>query len=311
MFNLRSLDLNLLTIFETIYELGSVSGAAERLALSQSATSHALSRLREACGDELFTRSGHGLSPTPVANAMYPPIKQALEALRTSLADASSFDPETSQRQFQISVPHPMGPFFILGLRRAASRAAPRVVLNFDTVSRPIGLEDSLRNGIIDIAIDWLPITFEPFVNKKLFDDRLAIVVRRDHPKIRTATTIQDLHKEDFVSLHRRRRDEQLPHSLQRFAMMGFREIVQVSELLEIPTVVATTDLLGLFPTSMGPILEKRLGLRFLPAPLNLPPLPIYASWHEARRSDTGHRWLRDLVTADLSNKNLVAPSRL
>ena len=72
MFNLRRLDLNLLTVFEAIYELGTVSAAAERIALSQSATSHALSRLREACNDELFVRAPQDLSPTPVAQAMYP-----------------------------------------------------------------------------------------------------------------------------------------------------------------------------------------------------------------------------------------------
>ena len=88
MFNLRSLDLNLLTVFEAIYELGTVSSAADRLALSQPATSHALSRLRKACRDELFVRGHKALSPTPTANAMYPVIKQALEALRTSLAEA-------------------------------------------------------------------------------------------------------------------------------------------------------------------------------------------------------------------------------
>src|SRR3954470_18847699 len=93
MFNLRSLDLNLLTVLEAIYEVGTVSGAAERLSLSQSATSHALSRLRDGCRDTLFVRAGKGLSPTPVAKAMYPAVKQALEALRTSLAEASGFDP--------------------------------------------------------------------------------------------------------------------------------------------------------------------------------------------------------------------------
>jgi DNA-binding transcriptional LysR family regulator len=242
---------------------------------------------------------------------MYAPIKQALEALRTSLGDASGFDPATSQRRFQISIPHPMGPFFILVLWKAASKVAPRVLLNFDTVSRPIGLEDGLRDGIIDIVVDWLPITLEPFVNKKLFDDRLTNVVRADHPRIGPDATIEELHKEEFVGLHRRRRDEQLPQSLQRFARLGFRETVRVSELLEIPTVVAATDLLGLFPTSMGPTLEKRLGLRVLPAPLNLPSLPIYAIWHEARRGDTGHQWLRELMTGELSNKNLMTPNRL
>src|SRR5215472_6011933 len=70
MFNLRLLDLNLLTVFETIYEVGSVSGAADRLALSQSAASHGLSRLRDACKDDLFVRVRQGLSPTPAAQEM-------------------------------------------------------------------------------------------------------------------------------------------------------------------------------------------------------------------------------------------------
>src|SRR4051794_39804961 len=58
MINLRSLDLNLLTVFEAIYETGTVTGSGDCLALSKSATSHALSRLREACGDALFIRAG-------------------------------------------------------------------------------------------------------------------------------------------------------------------------------------------------------------------------------------------------------------
>ena len=122
MFNLRSLDLNLLTVFEAIYEVGTVSGAADRLALSQSATSHALARLRDACKDDLFVRAHQGLSPTAVAQEMYPAIKQALDALRATLAEASGFDPGTSQRRFRISIPHPMGPFYALDLTRRLQR---------------------------------------------------------------------------------------------------------------------------------------------------------------------------------------------
>src|SRR5215471_5234745 len=137
MFNLRSLDLNLLTIFEAIYELGTVNAAADRLALSQSTTSHALSRLREACGDDLFVRTRKGLIPTPAAKDLYPAIKQALEALRTSLAEVSGFDPTLSRRHFRISIPHPMGPFYALNVQAAAAAVAPGIVLTFDTVSRP------------------------------------------------------------------------------------------------------------------------------------------------------------------------------
>jgi len=77
-------------------------------------------------------------------------------------------------------------------------------------------------------------------------------------------------------------------------------EAVRVSELLEVPTVVASTDLLGIFLSSMGPLMEERLGLKVLPVPLELPPLPIYMIWHETRRHDTAHSWLREVVEAEL-----------
>src|SRR5215472_16506204 len=117
MFNLRSLDLNLLTIFEAIYELGSVNAAADRLALSPSATSHALTRLREACGDELFIRSNNRFIPTSVAQALYPVVSKALVELRVGLSEAAGFDPPQSQRRFRISFPPRMGPFYALRLR--------------------------------------------------------------------------------------------------------------------------------------------------------------------------------------------------
>ena len=80
----------------------------------------------------------------------------------------------------------------------------------------------------------------------------------------------------------------------------------RVSELLEIPTVVASTDLLGIFPASMGLLMEKRLQLQVLEIPLELSPVPVYAVWHESRRADTAHRWLREVVMAELGRSLTV-----
>ncbi|MBV8070680.1 MAG: LysR family transcriptional regulator, partial [Acidobacteriaceae bacterium] len=301
MFNLRSLDLNLLTVFEAIYECGTVSAAAERLALSQSATSHALSRLREACRDELFVRAGQGLSSTPAAKVMYPVIKQALEALRATLAEASGFDPTQSQRHFRIAIPHPLGPFYALALKAAAAAAAPGITLTFDTTTRPVDLEDNLRDGIVDVAIDWLPIELDPFVNKKLFDDRVVILAREDHPSVDVGVTLDELRKVEFILPHPRRTSERRPQALRELGNLGLNEAMHVSELLEVPTVVAGSDLLGLFAASMGPMMKRRLRLRVLEFPLDLPSLPIYMIWHNARRNEPAHRWLRELVVAELS----------
>ena len=302
MFNLRTLDLNLLTVFEAIYELGTVSGAADRLALSQSAASHALARLRDACQDDLFARARQGLSPTPAAQEMYPAIKQALDALRAALAEAGGFDPGTSQRRFRISIPHPMGPFYSMALRAAVAAAAPNIVLTSDTVSRPLELEENLRDGVVDIAIDWLPVQLDPFINTKLFDDRLVLLARRGHPLVDEDITIEGLLKAEFVSLHHRREIEHAPMAIRELRELGIRETVYVSELLEIPTLVASTDLVGIFGASMGPIMEQRLGLQVLPLPLRSPSLPIYMIWHETRRRDSAHRWLREFVAQELSS---------
>src|SRR5262249_9003106 len=251
MFNLRSVDLNLLTVFEAVYEAGTVTGAADRVRLSQSATSHALSRLRDACGDDLFVRVHQGLSPTPVAKAMYPVIKRSLEDLGKSLEEATGFDPARSQRQFRIAIPHPMAPFYALEVQAAAADVAPGIALTFDTTTRPVSLEDNLRAGVVDLAIDWLPISLDPFVNKKLFEDRFIFLARQDHPVVNTALTIEDLRNAKIVSLHPRRDIQYLPFYIrethQQFQRNGIEPKFFVSEFLEIPTVVAGTDLLGPF----------------------------------------------------------------
>jgi DNA-binding transcriptional LysR family regulator len=231
---------------------------------------------------------------------MYPAIKQALDALRATLAEASGFDPGTSQRRFRISIPHPMGPFYSLALRGAVAAAAPGIMLTFDTVSRPLDLEENLRDGVVDLAIDWLPIHLDPFVNRKLFDDRLVLLARRGHPLIDDVVTMEHLQRAEFVTIHHRREIEHAPVAIRELLGLGIRETVHVSELLEIPTLVASTDLVGAFAASMGPLMEQRLGLQVLPLPLQLPAVPIYMVWHETRRHDPAHRWLREVVAQEL-----------
>jgi DNA-binding transcriptional LysR family regulator len=110
-----------------------------------------------------------------------------------------------------------MGPFYALNLQKAAAAVAPGVVLTFDTVSRPVDFEDNLRDGVVDIAIDWLLAELDPFINKKLFDDRLVLVVRGGHPSISADVTFEDLLKAEFVGPHRRREIDRLPKALREF----------------------------------------------------------------------------------------------
>jgi DNA-binding transcriptional LysR family regulator len=189
----------------------------------------------------------------------------------------------------------------MLALRAAVAATAPGVVVTFDTVSRPVDLEEHLRDGVVDLAIDWLPVELDPFVNRKLFDDRVVFLARRGHPSVGAGLSMEELLKVEFVNIHHRRDIKYAPIALRELSNFGIRESVLVSELLETPTLVASTDLVGIFLGSMAPLLEKRLGLQVMPIPIELPGLPIYMIWHETRRHDPAHRWLREVVAQELS----------
>ena len=122
MVNLRGIDLNLLTVFEAVYEERSQSRAADRLGLTQPAVSNALRRLRHRVGDPLFHGRAKGLATTAKADDLYRGIHRALDAIRTELGAARPFDPAASRRTFVIAIGFGGGALLGLRIFRAAAR---------------------------------------------------------------------------------------------------------------------------------------------------------------------------------------------
>ena len=85
----RTLDLNLLRVFDEVMAERSLTRAARNLSLTQPAVSNALRRLRDALGDELVHRAGQGVEPTARALALWPSVRQALRQLQTVIAPSS------------------------------------------------------------------------------------------------------------------------------------------------------------------------------------------------------------------------------
>ncbi len=298
MANLRSLDLNLLLVFEAVFEAGSIVRAADRLALSQSATSHALGRLRDHCRDDLFVRVGQGITPTPVAQRIYPEIRRALDITRRAVAEAQGFDPATSTRRFEVAIPHPLGPIWALAVREAAAAIAPGVGLRFDTRTLPIDPFDRMRGGELDVAVDWMLPADDRFVLRKLLEETLVLIARAGHPRIGPKSKPPAIAAEEFVRTHARPGPR--PPALEAIAQVVPQAMLDppllVSEYLEIPYVVGHTDMLGFLPRSMIPRAIAASGLQVIPHPASALTVPIQLVWHETRRADEGHRWLRDLV---------------
>ncbi|WP_338559946.1 LysR family transcriptional regulator [Erwinia sp. E_sp_B04_7] len=98
------MDLNLVRVFTAIYETRSVSGAAERLFITQPSVSYALSRLRNETSDELFKRSRAGMEPTPTAVQLYKVFKKSLTGIEKAVADTRNFIPASSRHKFRLAL---------------------------------------------------------------------------------------------------------------------------------------------------------------------------------------------------------------
>lgn len=299
MINLRSVDLNLMPVFEAVYEERSLSRAATRLAMTQPAVSHALSRLRATFREELFARHSRGMTPTPAADAIYAKLTGAMQQVREAVGETRGFDPRTSRRQFGIAIPHALGSILALKLLESFATRVPNGQLSFDTRSRPADLERRLANGGIDIAIDWLPARHEALVEDPLFNDSLVAVARDGHPALGKAARARDiLDKWEFVRLRPRLEgDRHSIEGIQSWLQRNPKVRLEVSEFLEVLVVASQSDLLGLVPASLAGSARAMLGVRVVPG-LTGTSVPVRMIWPANRRHDDAHKFLRQQVMA-------------
>jgi DNA-binding transcriptional LysR family regulator len=293
MLNLRGVDLNLLPVFEAVYEEQSLSRAAERLAMTQPAVSHALTRLRAVFRDELFVRRSAGVVATQAADQIYFRLRDALSLVRDSVTDRRAFDPVTSERHFFITIPHPLGPMITLTLQNRFTKNAPNISVSASTRSRPIDLDRAVHEGRVDAVIDWLPVGGDEINELLVFEDAMVPVARQGHPALRSRVSKQTLSNGAFVRLRPR---VEGPHPLEGFRewqRLKLKTVLEVSEILEILMVVSQSDLFGFIPRSMEKIARDTVGIRALGWSPKAPLIPIKLYWHASREADPAHVFLR------------------
>ena len=299
MVNLRSVDLNLIPVFEAVYEERSLSRAATRLAMTQPAVSRAMSRLRTTFREELFTRHSRGVTPTPAADAVYTKLTGAMKQVREAVNESRGFEPATSQRRFSIVVPHPLGPILALKLLETFRKLAPNVQLTFDNRSRPPELERGLLGGAVDLAVDWLPPRHESLAEDHLFNDSLVAVARGGHAALRQSGTAREiLDKWSFVRLRPRLEgDRNTVEGIRSWHQRSPKVALEVSEFLEVVVVTSQSSLLGLVPSSLAKFARPILGIQVVSG-LPGTSVPVRMIWRSNRRSDAAHKFLRQQVAA-------------
>ncbi len=190
--DLRRYDLNLLVTLEALLDEGSVTGAARRLNLSQSAVSAALDRLRAVFADPLLVRTGNRMEPTAFATKLQGPLKTALASVSLTLALPKRFDPATARLNLRLGVSDYLGVLLLPGLYRLLARDAPGI--SIAVVSQPVN-ETIARivAGEADVATAVDPPEGRDLFNAPLMEETFDCIMRAGHPLASGRLTVKRL----------------------------------------------------------------------------------------------------------------------
>ena len=298
----RSLDLNLLRVFDEVMAERSLTRAADKLAITQPAVSNAMRRLRDAVGDELLVRHGHGVQPTARAQALWPVVRETLDKLSHSFAP-QKFEPTTATNTLVLAMADATAATLIPQLVDILEQEAPSVVIRLVplTTRDP---RDLLDAETADMAVGYFPAVLADLTaraqsgaavshdNRRLYDTEYVAVMRKGHPLADMPLTLEHYcaARHLLVSFSGRAYgfiDEALA------ALVRTRHIAMtVNQYTTAARVVSQSDLITVLPRHFVPITGVAHGLQVQPLPLEMTAVHIDALWHKRGPQRAAYDWL-------------------
>jgi len=307
MANLNGLDLNLLRVLDALLRERSATRAGERLGLSQPAVSAALGRLRRALDDPLFVRSGNAMLPTPRAEALAGPLRQAMALLAGAVEDAAGFDPAVLERTCTL-----LGAdfFSMLFMPRFAARLAgiaPGLRLRLlDSASGDVAA--LLREDVIDAALER-PLDLPAWVSSSiLFRSPFLVIAAAGNARI-SALHLEAgavLPVEPFCTLAHAIRS--IDGSMSGFTDAALREgglsrrvVLALPHFQAVALAVAGSEMIACVPAQFARHVAAELGLAVYRPPVAIPVPEIRLYWHARQDRSPAHRWLRAEIAATIA----------
>jgi DNA-binding transcriptional LysR family regulator len=285
-------DLNLLASLDLLLETRSVTAAAARAGVTQSAMSRTLARLRDAFRDPLFVRTRRGMEPTAAAAALAVPVRAAIEQARAVFAGPPAFDPRTAERAFTIAASDFSALVLLPALVRRMRTTAPGVTVRAVPLA-PIPT-DALDTGTADLVVGFSGAPRSNVRWQLLFEDTLACVARKQHPALDRTLTLARYLACRHLSITPAGTGDGVDRALGR---RGRRTIaVHATHFLVAPALLRDDDLILTTGARVANALAKLAPLAVVEAPIEIGPLRIGQLWHERNDRDPAHAWLRALV---------------
>jgi DNA-binding transcriptional LysR family regulator len=294
--NTKTFDLNLLAVFTALWDTRSVTRAGERLALTQPAVSHALRRLRQAVGDELFVSGKGGLVPTPRGETLIGPVREALEQINQALRDEATFVYTTAQREFNIAAGDLVEFSLMPALIEYLGRHAPGIVIRLNPVPECGLAQRLLESGELDAVLCARSLESAGIHSEVLMNISLTILIRKQ----------ENLQKVQFpLSLYLARPhvvirmpDRQLTIVDQTLSQYGLHRKIGavVQNFTTMPMIAARTGYVCNVPSLMAGTFAQMFDLTMHEPPLAFDPSQLHLSWHRRVDADPAHAWLLDQI---------------
>jgi DNA-binding transcriptional LysR family regulator len=293
--NPHGIDLNLLIVFDQLYQDRKVSLAADNLGLSQPAVSSALGRLRRLLHDDVFLRTARGMHPTPLADELAKPIANALASLRDTLSHRVQFEPAKNSRQFTLAMTDIGEAYFLPGLVAALESSAPGVTIS--TVrGTAVNLKLEMETGKVDLALGHLPDLVTDFHRRPLFSQRYVCLFRKGHALDAAPPDIAAFARAEHAVVVSAGTGHGRADEFIERAGINRRIRLRVPHFMALADVLEVSDLVATVPEIFALRSAKHFDLRHAEHPVRLPPIDISLLWHKHQHRDPANRWLRDLI---------------
>lgn len=288
---------HLLRVLLTLLEEASVTRAAQRLNLSQPATSLVLKQLREIFGDPLLVRGQGGMVRTERAEMLRRSANQTLADLDSLLVRPDDFDPSESRQTFTIALPDHIHPLMLNGVMREFRRRAPLARLAIRALGPEYDFEGALASGTADLVISNWPTPPPHLRISVLFEDQFVCLVDAAHAFTRCPPSREDYLAADHVapSDYAIRQRGVVETHLSGLRLTRERRVV-TSYFSMAPYLLPDTDLVFTVTRHYAEHLADILPLAIIDCPIDYPVIQFYQLWHERSQHSPTHRWLRKLV---------------
>ena len=300
LYNLKRFDLNLLVIFECIYQHLSISKAAQTLFITPSAVSQSLQRLRIQLDDPLFVRSGKGISPTTVAENLHLHLAENLNSIEQTI---NITEKTNLKKRFVVYGPQfHASPKFTHFINILLEEPNLEVVYH-DTTADTDDIEEIMNYRKADVVFTLEPCNNRALVSIPFWECPVVLVCRKDHPRLNNAATPEDLVKERFAVFKTREHQITEFQKAYNIAPLAGRNIAFTSSsLMSIYNTIQHSDLIGLVPKLIYDLLKDALKLKEISCPHPLPTFTLYMVYSRASMSSP----FFSEVIKKVKNNNLI-----